>query len=93
MSGRLVLKPQDLLVALKATLLPTGGRMRFATVAAELGLSRSEVHAAVSRAVNAKLLMRVAARQRSLEPHRFGATSWSSSFTASGTRSLPTLAA
>lgn len=54
-----MLKPQDLLVALKATLLPAGGRFRFSAVAADLGLSRSEVHAAVSRAVHAKLLMRV----------------------------------
>ena len=58
----MVLKPQDVLVALKAALLPPGVLFRFSEVARGLGLSRSEVHAAVGRCLSAKLMNRI--------PHR-----------------------
>jgi hypothetical protein len=58
----LILKPQDVLVALKAALVEPSGRFAFSDVAKSLALSRSEVHAAVQRCLHAKLMMRV--------PHR-----------------------
>lgn len=58
----MVLKPQDVLVALKAALLEPGSRFVFADIAKSLGLSRSEVHAAVQRCVHSKLMMRVSHR-------------------------------
>lgn len=54
----MVLKPQDVLVALKAALLEPGVRFTFADVAKALALSRSEVHAAVGRCLQAKLMSR-----------------------------------
>lgn len=58
----MVLKPQDVLVAVKTALLQPGELFMFSTVAKALGLSRSEVHAAVKRCLHAKLMVRV--------PHR-----------------------
>jgi hypothetical protein len=60
-----VLKPQDVLVAVKAALLPPGVLFRYSDVARSLGLSRSEVHAAVGRCLAAKLMGRI--------PHRVDA--------------------
>ena len=60
-----VLRPQDVLVAVKAALLPTGALFRYSEVAESLGLSRSEVHAAVGRCLAAKLMGRI--------PHRVDA--------------------
>lgn len=51
----MVLKPQDVVVALKLTR-STGKRPPFSQIAAELYLSVSEVHAAVKRAQAARLL-------------------------------------
>jgi hypothetical protein len=53
-NGTMVLKPQDLLVLLK---LVTLGRTRWSYIglATDLGMSPSEVHAAVKRAVSARL--------------------------------------
>lgn len=58
----MVLKPQDVLVCLKAALLEPGQLFTFASVAQAVGLSRSEVHAAVQRCLSARLMVRV--------PHR-----------------------
>lgn len=58
----MVLKPQDVLVALKAALLDAPERFAYSDVAKALGLSRSEVHAAVARCLQAKLMVRA--------PHR-----------------------
>ncbi len=55
----MVLKPQDVLVALKIALLKPGGRFAFAELGSALGLSGSEVHSAVRRCVQAKLVARV----------------------------------
>lgn len=52
-------------MALKAALLPAGTLFRHSDVAASLGLSRSEVHAAVGRCLAAKLMGRI--------PHRVDA--------------------
>jgi hypothetical protein len=57
-----VLKPQDVLVALKAALLGPEVRFVFSDVARSVGLSRSEVHAAVHRCLHARLMMRVSHR-------------------------------
>ena len=57
-----VLKPQDVLVALKAALQEPSVRFSFADVAKSVGVSRSEVHAAVQRCLQARLMMRVAHR-------------------------------
>lgn len=51
-----VLKPQDVVVLLKARLWP-GGAWKFADLAHELGMSASEVHSAVKRASIAQLLV------------------------------------
>jgi hypothetical protein len=56
------LKPQDVLVALRTALQPAGVLFRFAEAAKALGLSRSEVHAAVGRCVAARLMSRVPSR-------------------------------
>jgi hypothetical protein len=56
------LKPQDVLVALRTALQPSGVLFRFAEAAKALGLSRSEVHAAVGRCLAAKLMTRVPTR-------------------------------
>lgn len=61
----MVLKPQDVLVALKAALLPAGTLFRYPETATSIGLSRSEVHAAVGRCLAAKLMGRI--------PHRVDA--------------------
>jgi len=53
-----VLKPQDVLVAIQTALLPPDRRFSFAEVGKALAISRSEVHAAVGRCLQAKLLMR-----------------------------------
>lgn len=58
----MVLKPQDVLVAVKAALLQPNDRFFFADVAKSVGVSRSEVHAAVQRCLQAKLMMRVSHR-------------------------------
>jgi hypothetical protein len=58
----MVLRPQDVLVAVKAALLPPAVLFRYSDVARSIGLSRSEVHAAVGRCVAAKLMGRI--------PHR-----------------------
>lgn len=58
----MILKPQDVLVALKAALLDPDARFAYSDVAKALGLSRSEVHAAVKRCLHARLMMRVAHR-------------------------------
>lgn len=50
------LKPQDVMVALKTALRP-GERWTFVEMATSLGMSSSEVHAAVGRLVDAKLLV------------------------------------
>jgi hypothetical protein len=49
------LKPQDLVVALKLAV--SGVRTSYAALAASLGLNASEVHSAVQRAVQARLLV------------------------------------
>jgi hypothetical protein len=51
---QLVLRPQDLLVLMRLTLVATDAPS-YATLAADLGLTASEVHAAVNRAVLAQL--------------------------------------
>jgi hypothetical protein len=58
----IVLRPQDVLVAVKAALLSPGVLFRYSEVASSLSLSRSEVHAAVGRCLAAKLMGRI--------PHR-----------------------
>lgn len=49
------LKPQDVLVLLKLAIRGDGGTWSYPRIAVELGMSASEVHAAVKRAVFAKL--------------------------------------
>lgn len=51
------LKPQDLVVALKLVLLKEGQRPSFSILGHELGMSASEVHAAVNRCLCARLLL------------------------------------
>jgi DNA-binding Lrp family transcriptional regulator len=51
----MVLKPQDVYVTLKIVASPAG-RAPYAQLAAELGMSPSEVHASVQRAQNCRLL-------------------------------------
>ena len=50
----MVLKPQDLYVALK--IVASGSRGPYAKLAGELGMSASEVHASVKRAQSARLI-------------------------------------
>jgi hypothetical protein len=50
------LRPQDVLVALKLAVLPGDVRPTYAGLAADLGMSASEVHAAVKRAKAARLV-------------------------------------
>jgi DNA-binding Lrp family transcriptional regulator len=50
------LRPQDVLVALKLAVLPEDARPTYASLAADLGMSASEVHAAVKRAKAARLV-------------------------------------
>ncbi len=50
------LRPQDVLVALKLAVLPEDARPTYASLAASLGMSASEVHAAVKRAKAARLV-------------------------------------
>lgn len=52
-----VLRPQDLLVLLRLALEP-GAPPSYAALGAELGLTASETHAAVERAVNARLAIK-----------------------------------
>ena len=54
----MVLKPQDVLVALHVALLQPSERFVFADVARSLGLSKSEVHSAIGRGLHAKLISR-----------------------------------
>lgn len=51
------LRPQDVLVALKLAVLPEDARPTYASLAASLGMSASEVHAAVKRAKAARLVL------------------------------------
>jgi len=51
-----VLKPQDLVVVLRLSLAARAARPTFLELASELGMSASEVHAAVSRAIASNLL-------------------------------------
>ena len=70
---QLVLRPQDLLVLLRLALVrPEGDIPSYAALAAELSLTASEVHAAVSRAITAQLALKDSAgRPRArLEPLR-----------------------
>jgi hypothetical protein len=50
------LKPQDVLVALECCVLPDEPEWTYGGVARSIGLSASEVHAAVTRAIRARLL-------------------------------------
>jgi hypothetical protein len=50
-----VLKPQDLLVAIRLALMPAGALLNYTEASTALGLSRTEVHAAVRRCVSARL--------------------------------------
>lgn len=52
----MVLKPQDVIVLLKARVWP-GGAWKFADLAHELGMSASEVHSAIKRASAAQLVV------------------------------------
>lgn len=52
----MVLKPQDVVVLLKLALLSDEARWSYKTLAATLGMSPSEVHAAVRRATHAGLM-------------------------------------
>jgi hypothetical protein len=65
MLARMVLKPQDVLVALRAALLEPGARFAFGDGAKALAISRSEVHAAVGRCIHAKLMTRAGERAHS----------------------------
>lgn len=66
-----VLKPQDVMVAMQVALLPPDLRFSFAQVAEALAISKSEVHAAVGRCLHAKLLMRSPRRaDMALVPNR-----------------------
>ena len=58
-SHQVALKPQDLVVVLK--LVARGSSATYANLGAELALAPSAVHAAVTRAVAARLLSKVAA--------------------------------
>lgn len=51
------LRPQDVLVALKLAVLPPDHRPTYAGLASSLGMSASEVHAAVQRAKAARLIL------------------------------------
>lgn len=52
-----MLKPQDLLVVLRLTLEPEGTTPTFITLASDLGMSTSEVHASMKRAASSGLLV------------------------------------
>lgn len=56
---QLVLKPQDIVVVLKIAINPDGA-MTYARMGAELGISASETHGCVNRALAAGLVKRVA---------------------------------
>lgn len=51
------LRPQDVLVALKLAVMPENVRPTYAGLASDLGMSASEVHAAVKRAKAARLIL------------------------------------
>ena len=53
----MMLKPQDVVVALKLLEYPKGGRPPISQIAVELALSASEVHAALKRGHAAQLLL------------------------------------
>ena len=53
-----MLKPQDLLVTLRLALEPKDAKPTFTTLAAELGMSSSEVHASLKRAAESGLVQR-----------------------------------
>lgn len=53
-----MLKPQDLLVLLRLALVPEGDRITFQSLSVELGISASEVHAAVNRAKEVALVLK-----------------------------------
>lgn len=57
-----VLKPQDLFVVLRLALVDDDDRPSFAALAVELGMSPSEVHAAVKRAAQSGLVERESRR-------------------------------
>ena len=57
---QIVLKPQDLVVLLRLALTP-GEAPTYATLAAELGVTASEIHAGLERAVLARLAFKDAA--------------------------------
>lgn len=52
----MTLKPQDIVVLLKLYGYPAAGRPPYAVMAAELSMSQSEIHAAVKRLKNSRLL-------------------------------------
>lgn len=58
----MILKPQDVLVALHAALRLENVRFSYSEVGARLGMSKSEVHASVKRCVQAGLMMQSHAR-------------------------------
>ena len=58
----MVLKPQDLFVAIRLALQPAGALFKYTEAASALGLSRSEVHAAARRCVAAQLASELAHR-------------------------------
>lgn len=57
-----VLKPQDLLIVLKLCVWPEDRSVTYDLLAAELGMTKSEVHAGVRRAVASRLLRMVDGR-------------------------------
>ena len=63
------LKPQDVLVVMKWALHP-GERWTFPGLASALGISASEAHAAVKRALQSRLLCRVGEGPAAVQPMR-----------------------
>src|SRR5258708_9030981 len=61
-----MLKPQDILVTLKLLPPKTGATESYAALADRLGLSASEAHAAVQRAIRSGLLLPSATRPENL---------------------------
>lgn len=57
-----VLKPQDLLIVLRLCVWPEDRGVTYDLLAAELGMTKSEVHAGVRRAVSSRLLRMVDGR-------------------------------
>lgn len=65
----MALKPQDILVVVKWALHPTE-RWTFPAIASALGISASEAHAGVRRALRSRLMGRVGEGPTSVQPLR-----------------------